>query len=63
MITFIPLTGYLPGEVPVISPSTGLLGVPEETQNGIEFQTLLNQKSRWANWSGCNAAGVFAVGT
>lgn len=44
VLTFIPLTGYLPGEVPVISPSTGLLGVPEQTQNGIEFTSLMNPK-------------------
>lgn len=43
-LTFIPLTGYLPGEVPIISTETGLLGVPEQTQNGIEFTTLMNPK-------------------
>lgn len=45
-ITFIPLKGYLPGPVPVLSPDTGLIGVPEQTQNGIEMTTLLNPNLR-----------------
>lgn len=42
VLTLIPLTGYLPAPIPVISPSTGLIGVPEQTQNGIEIRSLLN---------------------
>jgi hypothetical protein len=42
-LTFIPWNSYIPsGDVPNISVSTGLLGVPEQTQQGIEIQTLLN---------------------
>jgi hypothetical protein len=41
-LTLIPRTSYIPGEVPVISPATGLIGVPEQTPNGIELRTLLN---------------------
>jgi hypothetical protein len=41
-LTFIPLTSYVPGETPVISPTTGLVGVPEQTQNGIGIRVLLN---------------------
>ena len=41
-LTLIPKTSYIPGEVPVISPATGLIGVPEQTQNGIEMRVLLN---------------------
>ena len=41
-IVFIPLTGYLPGQVPVITRATGMIGMPEVTQNGIQLKTLLN---------------------
>jgi len=41
-LTLIPKTSYIPGEVPVISSATGLVGVPEQTANGIEMRTLLN---------------------
>lgn len=41
-LTMIPKTSYIPGEIPVISPQTGLVGVPEQTQNGIEMRVLLN---------------------
>lgn len=43
-ITLIQKTGYLGGRVPVISPQTGLIGVPEQTQNGISIHTLLNPR-------------------
>lgn len=42
VLTLIPMTGYLPAPIPVISPSSGLIGVPEQTQNGIEMRVLLN---------------------
>lgn len=41
-IVFIPLTGYLPGQVPVITRATGMIGLPEVTQNGIQLKCLLN---------------------
>jgi hypothetical protein len=41
-LTLIPLTSYVPGDTPVISPSTGLIGVPEQTENGIRMRVLLN---------------------
>jgi hypothetical protein len=41
-LTFIPFTSYIPGQVPVISPSTGLIGVPEQTQQGLSIRVLLN---------------------
>jgi baseplate hub protein gp41 len=41
--TMVPYTSYIPGaEVPVISVATGLIGVPEQTQQGINIRTLLN---------------------
>ena len=41
-LTFIPLTSYLPGDVPVITSATGMIGIPEQTQNGIRVRILLN---------------------
>lgn len=41
-MTLIPMTSYVPGNVLTITPSTGLVGVPEQTQQGIHIRTLLN---------------------
>lgn len=43
-LTFIPLTSYIPtaGQVPVVSPTSGLLGVPEQTPQGLRMRVLLN---------------------
>jgi len=41
-LTLIPKTGFIPGDVPIISPSTGMIGVPEQTQNGLKLRVLLN---------------------
>jgi len=42
-ICLIPNTGYIVGGDPVlITPATGLIGVPEQTQNGLGIRTLLN---------------------
>jgi hypothetical protein len=45
-VTMIPYTSYIAsgGAVPIISVSTGLIGVPEQTQQGISIRTLLNPK-------------------
>lgn len=41
--TLIPYTSYIAGSaVPVISVSTGLIGIPEQTNAGISIRTLLN---------------------
>lgn len=41
-LVLIPLTSYIPGQVPLLSPQTGLIGLPEQTQNGISIRVLLN---------------------
>lgn len=43
-VTVIPYTSYIAnsGSIPIISVSTGLIGVPEQTQQGISIRTLLN---------------------
>lgn len=39
---FVPETSYMPGEIPVITADTGMVGLPEQTQNGITIKMLLN---------------------
>jgi hypothetical protein len=41
-LTFIPLTGYLPGDIVDINSKTGMVGVPEATDQGIEVTVLMN---------------------
>lgn len=42
-LTYIPWVSYVQGgQIPVISVATGLIGVPEQTQQGINIKTLLN---------------------
>ena len=43
-VTMIPYTSYIAnqGTIPLISVATGLIGVPEQTQQGINIRTLLN---------------------
>jgi len=42
VLTLIPITGYLPGTIVEINSATGMIGVPEATDDGIHIQTLLN---------------------
>jgi hypothetical protein len=41
-VNFVQSTGYLPGNPVPINSQTGMIGVPEATQQGIEVKTLLN---------------------
>jgi len=41
-IQLIPLAAYRPGEAPVLTAKTGLVGLPQQTQNGITARSLLN---------------------
>lgn len=41
-IQVVPETSYLPGEVVVINSQTGMVGMPEQMQNGIRVKMLLN---------------------
>jgi hypothetical protein len=38
----VPNTGYVPAPPVLITPATGLIGVPEQTQNGLEVTVLMN---------------------
>ena len=42
-VDLVPLTGAKPSaDIPVITSATGMIGLPEQTQNGIRIRTLLN---------------------
>lgn len=45
-LTFVPFTGYAPGDAVVLSTTTGLIGVPEATLEGINATCLLNPRIR-----------------
>ncbi len=45
-VQFIDQYGYLPGEGVVLNPSTGLIGTPTQTNEGIAMRSLLNPKIR-----------------
>lgn len=38
----VPITGYRPGEAVVLSSTTGLVGIPEATNDGVRARALLN---------------------
>lgn len=41
-VNFIPLTSYMPGDIPELTSATGVVGLPEQTQDGIKLKVLLN---------------------
>lgn len=41
-LQMVPETAYIEGEIPVITSATGMIGLPEQTQNGINVRVLLN---------------------
>ncbi|WP_079218936.1 phage protein [Herbaspirillum robiniae] len=41
-VQLVPETSYCPGDIPVITSATGMVGLPEQTQNGIAVKMLLN---------------------
>lgn len=43
-LQFIPLSSYLPGEAVVLTQKTGMIGLPEQTQDGIRVRCLLNPR-------------------
>lgn len=46
VVTLIPNTGYLPGTAVEINSATGMIGSPEQTDNGIMLRCLLNPTIR-----------------
>ena len=57
-LKIVPLTGYLQGEAIVINSDTGLIGVPEATENGIYVRCLLNSKIQVGNTVKLNNAEI-----
>lgn len=43
-ITVVPYDGTLPGQAIVLTPATGLIGLPQQTINGITLRSLINPK-------------------
>lgn len=43
-INVVPLEGYLPGEAVELSAATGLIGLPEQTNEGVRVRCLLNPR-------------------
>jgi hypothetical protein len=43
-VQMVPLDSYLPGEAVVVTRDTGMVGFPEQTDEGIKVRTLLNPK-------------------
>lgn len=43
-IQFVPLTSYLPGEAVVLTSKTGLIGTPQQTNEGVNCKALMNPK-------------------
>ncbi|WP_431207514.1 phage protein [Burkholderia cepacia] len=41
-LQIVPETSYVPGDIPVINAKSGMVGLPEQTQNGITVRMLLN---------------------
>lgn len=41
-LQMVPETAYMEGEIPVITSATGMIGLPEQTQNGIHVRVLIN---------------------
>lgn len=45
-VQMVKVKGYLPGEAVVLTSETGLIGTPEQTQDGIKCQCLINPRLR-----------------
>lgn len=43
-VQFVPVTSYLPGEAVVLTSKTGMIGTPQQTNEGINVKCLLNPK-------------------
>jgi hypothetical protein len=41
-VQMVPMSAYIDGDIPLVTSATGMIGLPEQTQNGIQVRTLLN---------------------
>ena len=60
-VQMVPRKGYLPGEAVVLTHETGLVGSPEQTQDGITVRCLLNPRLRVGGRIKLNNAQVKAM--
>jgi len=49
-VQLVPLTSYIPGTAVVMNANTGMIGLPEQTEDGIKVKALLNRGSRSARF-------------
>jgi hypothetical protein len=57
-IQMVPLDSYLPGEAVVLNRDTGMIGIPEQTDQGIKVRSLLNPKLNIAGRLQINNADI-----
>jgi hypothetical protein len=57
-LQMIPTTGYLPGTAVVLNSNTGMIGLPEQTEGGIEVKCLLNPNIKIAGLLQINNASI-----
>lgn len=62
-VQMVPRRGYLPGEAVVLTHETGLVGSPEQTQDGISVRCLLNPRLRVGGRIRLNTASVKTMQT
>jgi len=43
-VQLVPLTSYIPGTAVVLNSNTGMIGLPEQTEDGVRVKTLLNPR-------------------
>lgn len=61
VLTFVSNTGYTAGEAVVLNSQTGMVGIPEATDNGIEVSALLNPNIKIGTRMQINNAAVNAA--
>ncbi|MBU9211810.1 phage protein [Burkholderia multivorans] len=57
-LQIVPETSYVPGEIPDINYKSGMVGLPEQTQNGITVKMLLNPSVKIGRLIHLNNASV-----
>ncbi|QYY30233.1 hypothetical protein K2O51_22945 [Cupriavidus pinatubonensis] len=57
-VIMVPETSYMPGDIPEITAETGMVGLPEQTQNGITVKMLLNPSIKIGRLIWINNASV-----
>lgn len=63
LLQLVPAKGYLPGEAVVLSAATGLIGAPEQTNDGIKVRCLLNPRLKIGGRIKLDNAGILTAKT